>query len=171
MFWQEKWYQVLSEHIMQIEHSQEMRKSDTASKQNFHLVAQCWKLSVILCGSLRPGRLPAAVHQDLWEGESRGGPAAAYHPPGAGGFRSVQNRPPGAHTGGCGLALCSGESKLPTPPSHYSVLSLQRVSDHFCWMKFLWHIWCLLNLSSTFKIHWINPKDVASSSKKIRLFS
>ena len=99
-------------------------------------------------GSLRPGRLPAAVHQDLREGESRGGPAAAYHPPGAGGFGSVPNRPPGAHTGGCGPTLCSGECKLPTLSSHHSVLSLQR--DRCCWMKFLKHIWCLLILPSTF---------------------
>lgn len=78
-------------------------------------------LSFCLCGSARPGRLPPAVHQDLWEGESRGGPTAAYHPPGAGGFGSVQDRPPGAHTGGCGLTLCSGEFKLPMLSSPCSV--------------------------------------------------
>lgn len=65
-----------------------------------------------LCGSPRPGWLPPAVHQDLWERESRRGPTAAYHPPGAGGPGSVQNWPPGAHIGGCGLTLCAGESKL-----------------------------------------------------------
>lgn len=57
----------------------------------------------------RSGRLPPAVHQNLWERKSRRRPAAADHPPGAGGLGSVQDRPSGAHTGGCGLTLCSGE--------------------------------------------------------------
>ncbi len=113
----------------------------TPANRIFTLSCCTESFPVVLCGSPRPGRLPAAVHQDLREGESRGGPAAAYHPPGVGGFGSVQNRPPGAHTGGCGLTLCSGESKLPTLSSHHSVLSLQRVLDHCCWMKFQQHIW------------------------------
>lgn len=57
----------------------------------------------------RPGRLPPAVHQNLRERKGRRGPAVANHPPGAGGFGSVQDRPSGTYTGGCGLTLCSGE--------------------------------------------------------------
>lgn len=68
-------------------------------------------LKMFLRCYLRPGRLPAAVHQDLWEGESRWGPAATDHPPGAGGLGGVQNRPPGAHTGSCGFTLCTGKSR------------------------------------------------------------
>lgn len=116
------------------------RKSERPAAANKLFTLSCCAESfpVILFGSPRPGRLPAAVHQDLREGESRGGPAAAYHPPGAGGFGSVQNRTPGAYTRGCGLTLRSGESKLPTLSSH--LLLLERVTDRCCRIKFVWRI-------------------------------
>lgn len=83
---------------------------DTTKEVRSHLGAYFRVLSLTLCRPLRPGRLPAAVHQDFREGERGRRPAAADHSPGAGGFGSVQDRPPGAGTGGCGPALCTGES-------------------------------------------------------------
>ena len=68
------------------------------------------KRLLILVPSFRPGRLLAAVHPDIWEGEGRGRPAPPHHPPGARGPGCVPNRPPRAHTRGCGPALCPGES-------------------------------------------------------------
>lgn len=90
---------------------------------------------LVLFASLRTGWLPAAVHQDVREGESRGGPAAPYHPPGTGGLGSVQDRPSGAHTGGGGLAMCAGESKLPTRPlPHFFFASVWKKQFQFLFL-------------------------------------
>ena len=78
------------------------------------------KRFLILLLSLRPGRLLAAVHPDLWAGEGGGRPAPPHHPPGAGGPGCVPDRPPGAHTRGCGPALCPGES--PTASASFVLL-------------------------------------------------
>lgn len=131
-------------------HYANLKDSMEPGNRTFTLLWCCTEsFPVMLCGVLRAGRLSAAVHQDLWEGEGRGGPAAADHSPGAGGSGGVQDWPPGAHTGGCGFTVRSGESKLPSPSSHFTAQSLRNVPDNSCWIKYWSHSLCLPALSNT----------------------
>lgn len=77
------------------------------------------QLCVCLC--FRSGRLLAAVCGCFWAGGCVRGAAAKDQPRRTGGAGRVSDRTPGAHPGGRGPALCSGECFSAFPASYQAV--------------------------------------------------